>query len=150
MLWEVKNVEKGGEVKMPEVSINYIAVLVAAVATMVIGSVYYAPPVLGRAWMKLVGKNADDVRKGMWMSMFWMFVAALVESFILAHFVGYTNAGTWMDGAVTGFWLWIGFVVTTMFADYNYAGKSKKLYLIQIGYHLISLLVMGGILAVWV
>ena len=45
-----------------EWDVNYWAVLVAAVATMVIGSIYYMPAVAGRAWMKAIGKTEEEIR----------------------------------------------------------------------------------------
>ena len=45
-------------------AINYLAVLVAVVASMVIGFVYYHPAVLGRVWMGLVGHSDESVQGG--------------------------------------------------------------------------------------
>ena len=45
-----------------EWDVNYIAVVIAAVAGMIIGAVYFQPAVAGKAWMKAVGKTEEDLR----------------------------------------------------------------------------------------
>src|SRR3989304_2240917 len=45
---------------MPEVSINYLAVVVAAVASMIIGAIWYSPRVFGRRWWRVTGKTMDQ------------------------------------------------------------------------------------------
>lgn len=135
---------------MPIASINYLAVFVAAAAMMVLGTIYYARPLFGNTWARLAGVSPEAMKKGAAPSMIWMAVTALIEAYVLAYFVDYTDATTIIAGAVTGFWLWLGFVATTTLADYVFVGRSKHLYAIQMGFHLVSLLVMGAILAVWV
>ena len=45
-------------------AINYLAVLAALIASMVIGAVFYHRAVLGRTWMRLVGHSDDTVQGG--------------------------------------------------------------------------------------
>lgn len=135
---------------MPEVSINYLAVLVGAIVSMVIGAVWYSMPVFGKLWMQEIGKKMDDLKGGAKTGYIVAFVSALVMSYILAHFVDYTGATTVTTGAITGFWIWFGFVATVGAAKTVFTGKSFKLFAIDYGYHLVELVVMGMILAVWV
>lgn len=134
---------------MPAVHINLLAVLVAAVVNMIIGALWYSPLLFSKLWMREVGKKMEDIGQSGPAYALTM-VGALVAAYVLAHFVAYAQAVTLMDGVKTGFWAWLGFVVPTHGATHLFEGKSLNLYLITIGYHLVALMVMGGILAVWV
>lgn len=137
---------------MPIAVINYLAVLVAAASSMVIGFVWYHPAVFGKQWMKAMGKSESQLKKEAASKPYMypaMFVASLVMSYVLAHIVFYTESVTFMDGALAGFWAWLGFVVTTAFTDVLFENKSQQLYMLKIGFYLVTMVVMGGILAMW-
>jgi hypothetical protein len=128
--------------------INLLAVLVAAIASMVIGWAWYTPAVFGNAWMRAVGKK--NMGEGStWFSMLGMFAAALVMSYVLAHFVGYLGAATWWEGAQVAFWLWLGFVAATSIGLVLFEKRSMKLFWINTLHYLVSLVVMAVILACW-
>lgn len=136
---------------MLQAEINLWAVLVAGVATMIIGYVWYAMPVFGRTWMNLIGKTEEQLKQGYNSSMLLQaFVAGLVMVYVLAHFVDYAGATTIAEGVQTGFWAWLGFVATSMFVNNLYEGKPTKLWAINAGYQLVNLVVAGAILATWV
>src|SRR3989338_4979270 len=101
---------------MQIVNINYLAVLVAAIASMVVGFLWYGP-LFGKMWMKLMNfdkkKGEEAKKKGMRKTIALAFLTSLIMSYILAHFVRYAQAKTIADGAVLDFWLWIGFFATT-------------------------------------
>ncbi len=132
---------------MPEV--NYLAVLVAAIASMVVGSLWYSPLLFGKVWMHLAGMHEHDAKKGMGQAMMLQFIASLVTAYVLAHFMFYTNANMIVDGLQGAFWIWLGFVATSMMGDAIFAKKPWKLYFINSFHYLASLLVMGAIIAAW-
>jgi hypothetical protein len=134
---------------MPDVDLNYWAILVAGASAMVVGALWYAMPVFGRTWMTMVGKTEDDLKRGVGTAYSGMFILALVLAFILAHFLQFADATTLGQGLTTALWVWLGFVVTTKGADYLFAHKPLKLYLIDVGYHLVEILVMSAILVSW-
>ena len=105
-------------------------------------------------WMELSGiskaKAGKAKSKGMGMHMVAAFASSLVMSYVLAHFIRYTNSTTIMDGAVSGFWLWLGFVATVTLGMVLWEGKPVKLYLLKNAHQLLSLMIMGAILAAWV
>lgn len=108
---------------MTQVDLNFWAVVVAAVSTMIVGSIWYAPPVLGTTWMAIIGKSQEDLKKGRGRALSLAFISSLVLAYVLVHFVGYAQATTIQDGIVTGVWVWLGFVVTTMAIDNMFAGR---------------------------
>lgn len=135
---------------MIDTSINYWAVLVAAIAQMIIGFVYYSPAVLGKQWMKWSKMEESDLKAGnMPKVLGYSLVISLVTAYVLAHIIGFSDAQTITMGLQGGFWVWLGFVATTTFNTVLYEKKPFKLYVLNNGYQLISLLVMGAILATW-
>ena len=129
------------------IQVNYIAVLLAGISAMVVGSVWYGP-LFGKTWMKLVGINKEDVKKSEMPKLYGiMFIGALVESYILSIFIHYAGATTLILGAKTGLWAGLGFVATTMLGNYMFAKRPMKLYYIDAGYALVNLVVMGAIIA---
>lgn len=133
---------------MPEVSINYLAVLVAAIAGMVVGAVWYSPAVFGNAWMKAIGKKTDQLGDPT-NSYLIATVLALVLAYVMAHFVDYVNATTFGSAAQLASWLWLGFVVTTQGVNAVFEGKPRDLFLISAGHHLAEFIVVAAILALW-
>jgi hypothetical protein len=134
---------------MNTVDINYVAVLVCGVAAMILGYAWYSNALFGKAWMKLAKLTDADMKKAssnMPMMYGGMFISALVMAYVLAHFAKYAGAVTLTDGAVAGFWAWLGFVGTTMLSGALFEHKPLKLYLINTGYYLVTLVVMGIIL----
>lgn len=137
------------------VSVNYLAVLVSGIISMILGSLWYGP-IFGKPWMKLMGIGKKEMAKAkkegmkrMWKSYLTAFIAAIIVAFILAHVVVYVNAGTFMEGIGVGVWMWLGFIATVSLGSILWEGKSAKLYWINTLYWLVNLAIMGGILAVW-
>lgn len=135
---------------MTEITINYWAVFIAAIAQMIIGFVYYSPAVLGKQWMKWGKMEEGDMKPSNMAKVFGSsFVMSLVTAYVLVHILIFSDAQTITMGMQGGFWVWLGFVATTTFNTVLYEKKPVKLYLLNNGYMLISLLVMGAILATW-
>ena len=135
----------------PPVDINYWAVLAAAAFQMVLGFLWYGP-LFGKQWMKLMGFNEKSM-KGMNMTPLQAtiggVVTAWVMNYVLAHFVDYTQAANFIDGATAGAWIWLGFIATVQLGSVLWEGKPVKLYVLNTAYYLVALVVTGGILAAW-
>ncbi len=135
---------------MTQIDINYFAVIVATVIGMVLGAFWYSPALFAKPWMNLVGKKqADFSMQAANIGYAVAVLANFIMAYILAHFVHYTGATTIATGAVTGFWLWLGFVAAPTLMNYIFEGRSVKLFSINTGLTLVSLLIMGAVLAVW-
>ncbi len=136
----------------PQVDINYLAVLVAAIASMVVGFLWYGP-LFGKQWVQLMNFDKKKIdatkKKGMGKTFAIAFISTLIMSYILAHFVDYTQAKTVAEGAVAGFWIWLGFIATVQLGIVLWEGKPLKLYLINATHYLVTLVIMSAILAVW-
>ena len=133
---------------MPSVDINIWAVIVAAVVSMVVGAIWYSKNLFGKEWSKLVGRKLEEMSGG-GVGYAVAAVGALLQAYILAHFVQYAGATTFWDGIVTGFWLWLGFIAVAIAVNLVFEGRSWALWKINAGYFLIVLLINGGLLAAW-
>ena len=76
-------------------------------------------------------------------------VTTLVAAYVLAHFVILAGAETITAGMRLGFWIWLGFVAVFTLDSVLFEMGSIKAWAINNAYHLVGLLMMAGILAVW-
>lgn len=141
------------------VPINYLAVLAAAVASIILGSLWYGP-VFGKQWITLSGMSPEAVAagkakgmKGMWKSYLLAFVGSLIMAYVLAHALVFASAYLQASGAsaglMAGAWNWLGFIVPVMLGKVLWEGKPWKLFVLDSAYYLVSLCSMGVILALW-
>src|SRR5437016_6328397 len=94
-------------------SINYLSVLLAAVASMVVGFVWYGPMLFGSRWMKLMGltkADMDAAKKQMGVMYGKSFIAALVTAYVLAYILALTGSMNTMAAVTVAFWAWLGFI----------------------------------------
>ena len=131
------------------IPINYVAVFIAAVLAMVSGFVWYSKAAFGKQWMRLTGVTEASAKAGNMPLLYGtMFVGALVEAYVLSHFIHYAGAYSLINGIKTGVWAWLGFVITTSLANSMFEGRPIKLLYINAGYALVNLMIMGAVLAV--
>ncbi len=133
---------------MPTVSINVAAVVVAALINMAIGALWYSPLLFAKPWMKAVGKKAEELGKPS-PAYLVSLLGALLEAYVVAHFVSYALAMNMLDGARVGLWLAVGVVLPVVGAIAMFEGKGLRWLLITIGYQGLALMAMGAILASW-
>jgi len=130
-------------------TINYFAVVAAAVSTFVLGGLWYSPLLFGKAWMRANNFTDADVQTFSKARMFgWSIVFSLVMSINLAMFLGGpgTNA-TWgmIAGALTG----LGWVAMAIAIIGVFENKSWTYIVINGGYMTIAFTVMGLIIGAW-
>jgi len=135
---------------MQHFPINYAALAVAAVARFLFGWLWYSPFLFGNAWMSLTNCNPDEMKRRMPVLAPADLVCNFLMAFVLVHAVHYAGAAGAGQGAAVGFFNWLGFISTVMLMMTLYEKRSAKLFWINSGFQLISLLIMGAIVAVWV
>ena len=132
-------------------AINWLAVVVASVASFMIGGVWYAV-VFGKAWQRLHGFSDDQV-KAMGASPARTFgilgVCDVAAAVVLAILVQKVGAVTLVDGIGLGVWCWILAMAAVVVSTYTAAGLKPGLMLIDGGKVGVCLVVMGAILGVW-
>lgn len=141
---------------MPVVPINYLAILVAAIANMAIGTLWFGP-LFGKAWIKMMGFTHADMekakKKGMAGTYVIAFISSLVMACVMKHSLVFASAYLgitgWSAGLQGGFWNWLGFMAPVLLGTVLWEGKSWKLWILTASYYLVALSVMGVILASW-
>ena len=135
-------------------SFNYLAVIVAAIVSFIIGMVWYSPALFGKVWIKANGfdekKIKEKHKKGMAKGVVGGFVGSLVMGIVLSVAINLTQATTLSSGLLIGFFLWLGFVATTSLNKVLWEGKPLKLYLVDVLHYLVVVLVMSVIFVSWV
>jgi hypothetical protein len=129
-------------------TLNYPAILVAALSGFMLGAVWYSPILFANAWLKGAGLSNEEVQKGNKAKIFGStFVLFLIMAFVLALFVNHGNANAaW--GAGVGFHA--GLLTFSAIAIHSlFELKGWKLILINGGYSMVSLIIMGAILGAW-
>ncbi len=131
--------------------INYLAILVSAVASFALGYLRYGP-LFGKQWMNMTGLGKNGMRKMKMkpaVSMILGFLSTLLTAYVLAMFVFFTQSTTIMSGITLGFWTWLGFIATTTLGSVLWENKPMKLYVLNNAHNLLSILTMSVILSVW-
>ncbi len=129
--------------------INYIAVLLATIASFVFGGVWYGA--LSKKWMEVAGRTASDVSRSRgpvpW-PLLIAFLAELLMAIMLAGVIGHLGAGqvTLWNGIVSAFFIWLGFVVTTLAVNHAFQEQPPILTVIDSAHWLGVLLIQGAIL----
>ena len=128
--------------------LNWWAILTATVAAFVLGWLWYGP-LFGQAWLKAIGKSADEIEPSPWPFAI-TFVTTLLTCIVLAalmNSLGMMNlTGGIVLGAITG----IGFAAASLASDSAFCGWGTPLFLILSGYRVVNIIVMGAILGIWV
>jgi hypothetical protein len=136
-------------------SLNWLAILVAGISTMVVGFLWYSPLLFAKAWMREMGYDPNDkahmeeMKKTAGPAYGGSFVASLLSAFTLALILHGLRAEDLHMGLMLGFHVWLGFVATVQFTGALFARQSMKLFAINTGYQLVCYLVMAVILTVW-
>lgn len=135
------------------IPVNYLAVLVAGVASMAVGFIWYGPLLFAKPWMKLMGHTTETMKKAqseMGKSYGISFVLSLIMAYVLTHVMAlsgnFYNYSSVMTGLTSAFWMWVGFVMPVQATDVLFGSKKGKLFAINTGYQLVSLLAMGVVL----
>jgi len=132
-----------------EVHVNYLAVIVAAIASYLIAFIWYAG-LFGNVWKKLTG--IQDMKPAP-LNIVLVLVGSLIMSYVLYHSITFGDAYVHTSGVggglMGGFFSWIGFIAPVTLCTKLYERKPWGLWLLDNGFWLISLLVMGAILGAW-
>ena len=138
-------------------SINWLAVVVCVVVSMISGTIWYNPKTFFPTWWKGIGKSdTEQPGSGGGMAMTWTLtvLASVVQAVFMSLMVtamgSMTPGGaTLASGALAGFILWLGFVAPTNLVNKLFAGHGLKIWAIEAGNHLVNFVLFGAILGAW-
>jgi hypothetical protein len=143
----------------PHIQLNWVAILASVFASFAFGSIWYGP-LFAKTWQKAMGfseaqkPTGAEIAKGSILNVIGTFLTA----FVLAHIVQVWKPSSWnlsgdgpayLYGVYAGFFTWIGFVVPVLLNGVAFERKPWKVFFIGAGAQLISLQIIGQILANW-
>lgn len=129
---------------MPDV--NWIAILLCGVSSMLLGALWYSPLLFGRAWQRGAGLTDDELARGNMALIYGLaFLLSMVAATVFSHILGpHTHLGEAVAaGAATG-----AFLVAGSFAiNYLFERRGIGQWLINGGYHTLQFALFGLVLA---
>ncbi len=130
-----------------EVDINWLGIGAATLASMVVGAVWYARPVFGNRWMKLVKLDEKKMREQSPKALLIALLGSALTAYVLAHvtYLSYIYlGGSYFNAAVTSaIWIWAGFVAVRFMIHDAFEMRDVKLTFMNIGNELVTFLAMG-------
>jgi len=124
-------------------AINYIAVIVAAVASFGFGSIYYMA--VATPWRTALGKTEAEAKQMIAPAPFVVAaLAQLVMAYVLSAVVAALGDVTPENGVYAGFMMWFGFVLTSMAVNHGFQGAKRALTVID-GIHWLAVLLVQGL-----
>ncbi|MBA2685070.1 MAG: DUF1761 domain-containing protein [Gemmatimonadaceae bacterium] len=131
---------------------NIFAILVAAVIAFMLGGLWYSPLLFAKQWIAAHGFTDGQVaalKTGAPKAYGISFVAMIVMASVLSIVLNHLGAHDWRSGALWAAHIWLGFAATIGLMANLYSGKKFAVFLIDTGYQLLYLVVMGAILGSW-
>lgn len=137
---------------MHVLNVNFIAIVVAAVAAWVFGAVYYGG--LGKRWVAALGtsmeamkaQNAGKSAATKATPFILSFIAELIMAFVLYGIIFHVGIWSIRAGVISGVVCWLGFVLTTTATNNAYPGRKAVLTVIDSGHWLGVLAIIGAVL----
>jgi len=126
--------------------VNWLAVIVAAVAGIIVGFVWYAPQVFGRRWAQASGIELPQPGQAQPITYVGAVVTSLVTAYVLAVLSRGLGAATLVDGAIVGAVVWLGFVATWFASGVFFERRSTEWWALNAGQAVVSLVIMGAII----
>ena len=134
---------------MQSFPINWLAILVCVIFKQALGWAWYSPLLFVDRWKRLTGVTQADIQAGMVKALIPDVIGSLIMAYVLVHAVHYAGATTLLMGAAVGFLNWLGFVAVTHLGSVTFEKHPFELFVLNMSYQAIALIVMGAILAVW-
>ena len=122
------------------------AIVASGFAAVLLGMIWYHPKIFGGAWAHLSGMTPEMQATGkrrMPIMGFLAFLAAMLVAYVMTYVSAAWGFYNWTGGLQLGLWIWLGFVAPTMLGMVLFEQKPFRLYLINVFYWLVTLLVMA-------
>ncbi len=133
--------------------VNFLAILVAAISSMVVGSIWYGP-LFGKQFMHAMGMDTwtPEKKEAMKKKMMWSYVGQFIGSFVMFFFLAGLIVGFGQTSVGGGLWVaftvWLGFVMPLVLGELLWGG-TKTMFWLKAGNMFCTLMVAGAILGAW-
>jgi hypothetical protein len=137
---------------MPDMSdgINYLALLVSAVAYIALGAIWYSPVIFAKAWMRGIGKTEEQVKAD---AKPMNYVVGLITAFFSAYGIArmmiWKGGDSIADGLMIALVAGVCFVFMTFLMNDRFEGRPSSLTIGNALYHVFAFLIMGIIIGAW-
>jgi len=130
--------------------VNWLAVLVAALAYFFLGAIWYSA-LFRNAWIKATGVNTNDpnARKGFAGIMIASFITIVITSVGLAMIITKIHSNGWITGCKIGLIAGVCFSAATICNSYLYEKRPIALSAINSLYNIVGCVLAGIIIAIW-
>lgn len=134
--------------------LNWLAVIVGAAIYFVLGALWYAPPVFGRAWQRSIGWDPAATPPQMRIATYAIpAIAYLVTAVAVGMLAAATGSNTLESGLVLGLVVGVGFALARTAVDATFTPNLPQpwvWFLITGLYHLVGLVIVAVVVSVWV
>jgi hypothetical protein len=125
-----------------ELDINWLAVLLAALAGFIVGGLWYSV-LFAKVWQREAGVTDEQLKHGTVRVFVGSFLLAVVMAVVLAAFIGDGGAGF---GALAGLVTGAAWVAAALGVNYLFERRSLTLFAINASYNIVTFTAMGLIL----
>lgn len=129
---------------------NYLANIVAAIACFAFEAVWYS--IFLNTWINGIGRTMQWLESS-GMKPAYQYATALVMAALMATAIScvtqLTGKQTALRGIKVGALLWVGFVLTTCSTEYIFEVRPISLWLVNTGFWLLGMMLMGAIVGGW-
>ncbi|HJP66708.1 MAG TPA: DUF1761 domain-containing protein [Actinomycetota bacterium] len=132
--------------------LNWLAVIVAAVAFFALGGIWYAPPVFGRAWRESMGWDMPEGQRPGPAFYIGPLITCFISSVAVAMIARATGSDTVGEGIVLGLVVGVGIAGAVLAVTGLFDPKKANPQLwaaIAIGYQVVGLVLVGVIVSTW-
>ena len=141
-------------------NVNWYALIIASISTLVIGFIWYNPKVFGTIWMKEIGMTDEKAKKA---NMPLIFGLSVVLAFLVSFFL-YVNVMTggpegmehgaapymtFKHGSLHGTMLGLFVALPIIITNGLFEQRSFKYMMVVTGYWVVCFAIMGGIINAW-
>ncbi len=127
--------------------INFLAVVVAALAAFVASAVWYI--VFGKELAKVSAAFAEGLQKRQPWKLLGVFMTSLILALVLAYFLGLIGKVDWLGALRVGVLLWIGLSAMQWVGSIMWEKVPLKMAAIHAGDWLVKLVLIAVIVDVW-
>lgn len=134
-------------------AINYLAVVLAGLSSMLVGAIWYTPKVFGNLWIRLSGVKPPTNRVDAIRPIVVTVLVSLITAWVLAGAVwiafDFYGGSFLVNALLTAAILWAGFTAARFITHDQFDTRPATLTVLNSAHELVTVLVMALIIGVW-